>query len=77
MFDRVVYRGRTRIERLVGRLKQYRRIATCYDKRVRKLPRERGSDVDVRAPTPDGGRTHAGYTSPCSRQSRAMLSGWK
>ncbi|MFN2383176.1 MAG: IS5 family transposase [Gemmatimonadota bacterium] len=33
-FDRGVYRQRNRIERLVGRLKQYRRIATRYEKRA-------------------------------------------
>jgi transposase len=34
-FDRVAYRERNRIERLVNRLKQHRRIATRYDKRAR------------------------------------------
>lgn len=33
-FDRETYRGRNRVERLVNRLKQYRRIATRYDKRA-------------------------------------------
>lgn len=31
-FDRSVYRQRNRIERLINRLKQYRRIATRYEK---------------------------------------------
>jgi transposase len=33
-FDRAAYRGRNRVERSVGRLKQYRRVATRYDKRA-------------------------------------------
>lgn len=33
-FDRDAYRGRNRVERLVGRLKQYRRVATRYEKRA-------------------------------------------
>jgi transposase len=33
-FDRTAYRGRNRVERCVGRLKQFRRIATRYDKRA-------------------------------------------
>jgi transposase len=33
-FDRVAYRGRNRVERSVGRLKQFRRVATRYDKRA-------------------------------------------
>ena len=33
-FDRHAYRERNRIERLVNRLKQYRRIATRYEKRA-------------------------------------------
>jgi transposase len=33
-FDRVAYRGRNRVERSVGRLKQCRRVATRYDKRA-------------------------------------------
>jgi transposase len=33
-FDRGAYRERNRIERLVNRLKQHRRIATRYDKRA-------------------------------------------
>jgi transposase len=31
-FDRVAYRERNRVERLFGRLKQHRAIATRYDK---------------------------------------------
>ena len=31
-FDRKAYRARNLIERLVGRLKQFRRVATRYDK---------------------------------------------
>lgn len=31
--DRVAYRDRNRVERLMGRLKQFRRIATRYEKR--------------------------------------------
>lgn len=33
-FDREIYRQRNRVERLFNRLKQYRRIATRYDKLV-------------------------------------------
>jgi transposase len=32
--DRAGYRGRNRVERSVGRLKQFRRVATRYDKRA-------------------------------------------
>ena len=32
--DRAAYRQRNRIERLINRLKQSRRIATCYEKRA-------------------------------------------
>jgi transposase len=34
VFDHVAYRERNRVERLVNRLKQYRRVATRYDKRA-------------------------------------------
>jgi transposase len=33
-FDRTAYRGRNQVERSVGRLKQFRRVATRYDKRA-------------------------------------------
>ena len=33
-FDRETYRQRNRVERLIGRLKQWRRIATRYKKRA-------------------------------------------
>ena len=33
-FDRTVYRTRNRVERLINRLKQSRRIATRYEKRA-------------------------------------------
>jgi transposase len=33
-FDHVAYRGRNRVERLVNRFKQYRRVATRYEKRA-------------------------------------------
>jgi transposase len=33
-FDKAAYRERNRVERLIGRLKQYRRIATRYEKRA-------------------------------------------
>jgi transposase len=33
-FDRAAYRERNRVERAVGRLKQFRRVATRYDKRA-------------------------------------------
>ncbi len=33
-FDRRAYRERNRIERLINRLKQFRRIATRYEKRA-------------------------------------------
>jgi transposase len=32
-FDRVAYRTRERVERLINRLKQFRRVATRYEKR--------------------------------------------
>ncbi len=34
-FDRAAYRQRNRVERLINRLKQWRRIATRYEKRAR------------------------------------------
>ena len=33
-FDSVLYRDRNRVERLVGRLKQFRRITTRFEKRA-------------------------------------------
>lgn len=33
-FDRAAYRERNRVERLINRLKQYRRVATRYEKRA-------------------------------------------
>ena len=33
-FDRAVYRTRNRVERLINRLKQFRRLATRYEKRA-------------------------------------------
>ena len=33
-FDRVAYQGRNQVERSAGRLKQFRRVATRYDKRA-------------------------------------------
>ncbi len=33
-FDRDAYRERNRVERLINRLKQFRRIATRYEKRA-------------------------------------------
>jgi transposase len=33
-FDKAIYRERNRIERLVNRLKQHRRVATRYEKRA-------------------------------------------
>jgi transposase len=33
-FDKAAYRQRNKVERLIGRLKQYRRIATRYEKRA-------------------------------------------
>jgi transposase len=33
-FDRTAYRERNRVERLINRLKQYRRVATRYEKRA-------------------------------------------
>ena len=33
-FDRAAYRRRNQVERSVGRLKQFRRVATRYDKRA-------------------------------------------
>jgi transposase len=33
-FDRAIYRLRNRVERLINRLKQFRRLATRYDKRA-------------------------------------------
>ena len=34
-FDRTIYRERNRVERLINRLKQFRRVATRYEKRAR------------------------------------------
>ena len=31
-FDRALYRTRSRVERLINRLKQFRRVATRYEK---------------------------------------------
>ncbi len=33
-FDREIYRTRNRVERLINRLKQFRRVATRYEKRA-------------------------------------------
>jgi transposase len=33
-FDKTIYRQRNRVERLIGRMKQYRRLATRYEKRA-------------------------------------------
>jgi transposase len=33
-FDRAIYRARNRVERLINRLKQFRRVATRYEKRA-------------------------------------------
>ena len=33
-FNRAIYRERNRVERLINRLKQWRRLATRYEKRV-------------------------------------------
>jgi len=33
-FDRVIYRTRNRVERMINRLKQFRRLATRYEKRA-------------------------------------------
>ena len=33
-FDRVLYRQRNQVERLINRLKQFRRVATRYEKRA-------------------------------------------
>lgn len=33
-FDRVIYRSRNQIERLINRCKQFRRLATRYEKRA-------------------------------------------
>ena len=33
-FNKEIYRQRNRVERLINRLKQFRRIATCYEKRA-------------------------------------------
>ena len=33
-FDRAIYRSRNQVERLINRLKQFRRLATRYDKRA-------------------------------------------
>ncbi len=32
LFDRALYRERNRIERCINGLKQYRQVATCYEK---------------------------------------------
>ena len=36
-FSRVLYRGRNAIERMFGRLKDFRRVATRYDKLARNF----------------------------------------
>lgn len=33
-FDKQIYRQRNRVERLINRMKQFRRLATRYDKRA-------------------------------------------
>ena len=33
-FDKALYRMRNRVERLIGRMKQFRRLATRYEKRA-------------------------------------------
>ena len=33
-FDKAIYRMRNRVERLIGRMKQFRRLATRYEKRA-------------------------------------------
>ena len=33
-FDKVIYRMRNRVERLINRMKQFRRLATRYEKRA-------------------------------------------
>lgn len=33
-FDKATYRKRNRVERLIGRMKQFRRVATRYEKRA-------------------------------------------
>ena len=33
-FDKAIYRLRNRVERLINRLKQFRRLATRYEKRA-------------------------------------------
>jgi transposase len=33
-FDKTIYRQRNRVERLINRMKQFRRLATRYDKRA-------------------------------------------
>ena len=33
-FDKGIYRERNRVERLIGRMKQFRRLATRYEKRA-------------------------------------------
>ena len=33
-FNRTIYRARNRVERLINRLKQFRRLATRYEKRA-------------------------------------------
>lgn len=34
-FNRAIYRGRNKVERLINRLKQFRRVATRYEKRAK------------------------------------------
>jgi transposase len=38
-FDREAYRTRNRVERLIGRCKQFRRLATRYEKRAETIGR--------------------------------------
>ena len=37
-FDRAAYRERNRVERTINRLKQFRRVATRYEKRAANYP---------------------------------------
>ena len=34
VFDKIIYRQRSKVERMIGRIKEFRRIATRYEKRA-------------------------------------------
>jgi transposase len=45
-FSRLLYRQRNLVERLFSKIKQFRGVATRYDKRAEKQPRRRPTRLD-------------------------------